>query len=58
MISKNRRIGDLPPASLEARRHREYKCGVYFAPGSTQGQNKRHGFLKEYVEGEERFCVL
>ena len=25
---------------------------------STCGENKRHGFLKEYREGEERFCLL
>ncbi len=44
---------DLPPASLETQRHREFKCGVYFAHVGTHGQNIRHGFLKEYVEGEE-----
>ena len=54
MRSPNRRIiEDLPPASLETRRHREFKCGVYFAPVGTHGQNKRNGFLKEYGEGEE-----
>jgi hypothetical protein len=52
---------NLPPASLETRRHRaysakatnaeEFKCGVYSAHGSTHGQNKRHGFLKEFIEG-------
>jgi hypothetical protein len=34
-------------------RHREFKCGVYFVPASTRDQNKRHGFSKEYMEGEE-----
>jgi hypothetical protein len=32
---------------------RKYKCGVYFVHAGTRDQNKRHGFLKEYVEGEE-----
>ena len=54
---------------LETRRHREdgekslnrstqssrrrKKCGVYFVHAGTRVQNKRHGFLEEYVEGEE-----
>ena len=42
MISHNRRKEDLPPASLEAQRRREFKCGVYFAHAGTHGQNKRH----------------
>jgi len=60
-VSHNRRKEDLPPASLETQRHRaafakvtalkEFKCGVYFAHVGTHGQNKRHGFLKEYIEG-------
>jgi hypothetical protein len=32
---------------------RKYKCGVYFVHASTHGQNKRHGFLEEFVEREE-----
>ncbi len=32
---------------------RKYKCGVYFGHAGTRDQNKRHGFLKEYAEGEE-----
>ena len=66
--SQDQERRDLPPASLEARRHRadsakatkaeEYKCGVYFVQGSTHGQNKRHGILKEYGEREERYCVV
>jgi hypothetical protein len=34
-------------------RERKYKCGVYFVHAGTRDQNKRHGFLKEYVEGDE-----
>jgi hypothetical protein len=33
---------------------RKYKCGVYFVHAGTRDQNKRHGFLKEYVEGPLR----
>jgi hypothetical protein len=29
------------------------KCGVYFVHAGTRDQNKRHGILKEYAEGEE-----
>jgi hypothetical protein len=54
VVKKMRRHRNIsPPASLEAQCHREFKCGVYFVPASTRDQNKRHGFSKEYMEGEE-----
>jgi hypothetical protein len=31
---------------------------LFFVHAGTRAQNKRHGFLKEYIEGEERFCRL
>lgn len=47
------RMNISPPASLEAQRHREFKCGVHFAYGGTHSQNERHGFLETFKEKEE-----
>ena len=50
-----RRQGYGGQAETQRSFHRELnpKCGVNLALGSTQGQNKRHGFLKQFIEGEE-----
>jgi hypothetical protein len=58
MMSKNRKRGGTTTRFARDTETPRMQMWRLFRPRKYRGQNKRHGFLKEYIEGEERFCVL